>query len=270
MTSAPADRHFANTHFVTLQAKRMSELTSHSLVMRAPLSNAVKVAHSRIAAPGTWLSGTTRVAIAAETRHATQCRLCQERKDALSPSALEGDHDRLGDSLVGLSPAMIDVVHRLVTDTARLTEQWLNERLANGITEEEYVEIIGVVATQVGLDTLNRAIGAEPAPLPVPQAGAPSRKRPRGARKDLAWVATLSPETIEASDPPIFARHGSVNIHRAISLVPQEAINFFDLDVELYLKDDEIRDFDNEYREISHAQIELIAGRTSFLNGCYY
>lgn len=45
--------------------------------------------------------------------------------------------------------------------------------------------------------------------------------------------------------------------------MPQEAINFFDLDVELYLKDDEIRDFDNEYRAISHAQIELIAGRTA-------
>ena len=44
----------------------------------------------------------------------------------------------------------------------------------------------------------------------------------------------------------------------------------FDLDVELYLKDSEIRDFANEYREISHAQIELIAGRASAINGCYY
>jgi alkylhydroperoxidase family enzyme len=248
----------------------MSEPTSHPLALRTPLSDAVKIAHSRIAAPGTWLSGATRVAIAAETRHATQCSLCRQRKDALSPSAIDGEHDSPGDSLGDLSPAMTDVVHRLVTDTGRLTEKWLSERLADGISEEEYVEIIGVVATQVGLDTLNHAIGAEPVALPVPQAGTPSRKRPRGARKDLAWVATLSPETIEAGDPPIFARHGSVNIHRALSLVPQEAINFFDLDVELYLKDDEIRDFDNEYREISHAQIELIAGRTSFLNGCYY
>ena len=248
----------------------MSELTSHPLALRATLSDAVKVAHCRIAAPGTWLSGATRVAIAAETRHATQCRLCRQRKNALSPSAVDGEHDRYGDSPCELSPTMVDVVHRLVTDTARLTEKWLSERLAGGISEEEYVEIIGVVATQVGLDTLNHALGVEPVPLPVPQAGAPSQKRPSGARKDLAWVATLSPETIEASDPPIFARHGCVNIHRAISLVPQEAINFFDLDVELYLKDSEIRDFDNEYREISHAQIELLAGRTSFLNGCYY
>ena len=65
--------------------------------------------------------------------------------------------------------------------------------------------------------------------------------------------------------------HGSPkNIHRALSLVPQEVINFFDLDVELYLKDHEIRDFGREYRALSHPQIELLAGRVSALHGCYY
>lgn len=44
----------------------------------------------------------------------------------------------------------------------------------------------------------------------------------------------------------------------------------FDLDVELYLKDHEIRDFATEHRTLTHAQIELIAGRVSALNGCYY
>jgi AhpD family alkylhydroperoxidase len=29
-------------------------------------------------------------------------------------------------------------------------------------------------------------------------------------------------------------------------------------------------DFANEYRAISHAQIELIAGRVSVLNQCFY
>jgi hypothetical protein len=46
--------------------------------------------------------------------------------------------------------------------------------------------------------------------------------------------------------------------------------NFFDLDVELYLKDHEIRDFDREYRALTHAQMVLVAGRVSALNGCYY
>ena len=62
----------------------------------------------------------------------------------------------------------------------------------------------------------------------------------------------------------------AVFLTSALSLVPQEVINFFDLDVELYLKDHEIRDFTREYRALSHAQIELLSGRVSSLNGCYY
>ncbi len=31
-----------------------------------------------------------------------------------------------------------------------------------------------------------------------------------------------------------------------------------------------MRDFATEYRAISHAQIELVAGRVSSLNGCVY
>ena len=53
-------------------------------------------------------------------------------------------------------------------------------------------------------------------------------------------------------------------------LEASKQVDLFDLDVELYLKDHEIRDFAHEHRAISHAQIELIAGRASALNRCYY
>jgi alkylhydroperoxidase family enzyme len=86
----------------------------------------------------------------------------------------------------------------------------------------------------------------------------------------LAWVSTVAPEDVSAGDPNPYPLHGEKNIHRALSLVPQEVANFFDLDVELYLKDHEIRDFSTEYRAISHAQIELIAARASVINRCYY
>ena len=111
-----------------------------------------------------------------------------------------------------------------------------------------------------------QANGTSPAPRP----GAPNRRRPAGAKRDLAWVPTVAPEDLTADDPDPYTVHGSKNIHRALSLAPQEVLNFFDLDVELYLKDHEIRDFTQEYRALSHAQIELLAGRVSALNGCYY
>ena len=83
-------------------------------------------------------------------------------------------------------------------------------------------------------------------------------------------MLTVAPEDLAAADPDPYTIHGNKNIHRALSLVPQEVINFFDLDVELYLMDHEIRDFDHEFRALTHPQIELLAGRVSSLNGCYY
>ena len=244
----------------------MTQILSQPPDLRPALQAAVDEAQQCIGGAGTWFDAATRVAIAAESRQAKHCGLCQIRKEALSPFTVQGEHEHLN----ALSPLVVDVVHRLVTDSGRLTESWVQEKISEGLAEEEYVEIIGIVATQIGLDTLNRGIGVAFSPMLQAQAGQPSRRRPAGAVKDLAWVATLSVDSIEDDDPQIFAKHGAVNIHRAISLVPREAINFFDLDVELYLKDHEIRDFENEYRAISHAQIELIAARTSALNGCYY
>jgi len=138
------------------------------------------------------------------------------------------------------------------------------------LDETKYVEIIGVISILTGLDILHQALGLPVAELPAALPGAPVRHKPAGAKRNLAWVETLAPEDVGAGDPNPYPLHGDKNIHRGISLVPQEVINFFDLDVELYLKDHEIRDFDTEYRAISHAQIELIAGRTSALAGCFY
>jgi hypothetical protein len=141
---------------------------------------------------------------------------------------------------------------------------------ADGLGEERYVEIIGVVAIITALDTFGRALGSPLRSLPMPHPGEPARSRPIGATRNLAWVATVAPEAVAPNEPNPYPVHGDKNIHRALSLVPREVFNFFDLDVELYLKDHEIRDFSREYRAITHRQIELIAGRASALNRCYY
>ncbi len=63
---------------------------------------------------------------------------------------------------------------------------------------------------------------------------------------------------------------GAVNIHRALSLVPEEVKGFFDLDTAQYLPDAALRDFATEYRDLTHAQIELLAARVSAINRCHY
>ena len=64
--------------------------------MRSELSTEVARGLRRIGQPGTWLTASERVAIAAETRHALHCPLCAARKAALSPGAVAGEHDSLG------------------------------------------------------------------------------------------------------------------------------------------------------------------------------
>ena len=242
------------------------EVAGEHLPIRAELALAIDLAWQRLAEPGTWWTGEERVAIAAEVRGAVACKLCLQRKVALSPAHVHGRHDCRG----RLSPIVVDAVHRLSTDAGRITERWVRELTDGGLGEERYVEIIGVVAVTTALDTFDRALGCQLRALPEPVAGTPSRQRPAGAARDLAWVSTLAPGAVAPGERNPYPVHGDKNIHRALSLVPAEVFNFFDLDVELYLKDHEIRDFSREYRAISHRQIELMAARASALNRCYY
>lgn len=237
-----------------------------ALEIRADLDRERTLAWERLAAPGTWWTGAERLAIAAEVRKAHTCALCERRKAALSPYSVPGEHDATGP----LPAAAVEIVHRLATDAGRLTKKWLYSMIGSGVSEEQYVESVGVVAVITALDTFDLALGLPLRALPAPQPGSPSRHRPAGAKRDLAWVSTVAPEDLLPGDPDPYSIHGVKNIHRALSLVPQEVITFFDLDVALYLKDHEIRDFTREFRALSHVQMELLAGRVSALNGCYY
>jgi alkylhydroperoxidase family enzyme len=239
---------------------------ARTLPIRDGLDRELQRAWSRLAAPGTWWSGAERLAIAAEVRNAQACELCQRRKAALSPYAAQGSHDRLG----ALPDVVVEIVHRIATDAGRLKRGWVNEMLAAGVSEEQYVEAVGVVALTTALDSFDLALGLDLRPLPASLPGEPLRHRPAGATHDLAWVSTVAPQDLTTDDPDPYTVHGAKNIHRALSLVPQEVFNFFDLDVELYLQDHQIREFGTEYRALTHDQIELLAGRVSALNGCYY
>ena len=62
----------------------------------------------------------------------------------------------------------------------------------------------------------------------------------------------------------------SANIRRALTYVPATARSFWEMANVLYMTGAQMRDFGTEYRAISHAQIEMIAGRVSALNQCVY
>lgn len=234
--------------------------------VRDDLIAAHRRAWAHIAAPGTWLDGPTRVAIAAETRHAAACRLCQERKAALSPNAVDGAHGAHG----SLSPAMVEVVHRVATDPGRLTRDWYRSVRADGLAETDYVEAVGVLAIVKAVDGFTRAMGLPPLPLPEPEAGDPVGREPAGAEQGPAWVRWVPPDKVTDAEAGLYD-HGTSHVTRALSLVPESAKAFFDIVLAQYLPGTAaMRDFANEYRAITHGQIELLAARVSALNQCTY
>jgi hypothetical protein len=223
---------------------------------------------ARIGQPGTWLAAEQRVAIAAETRHACSCGLCAEIKEALSPYGVTGDHDHLG----ALPAVWIDIIHRIIADPGRLARHWYDQQVPAGISDQEYVELVGVVVCTVGIDTFCRGIGIDAPDLPSAEAGDPQPETPEHLNRDLAWVPTLDPhhegplqKEFYPGGPP-----SAAHVRRALTYVPATARNFWDMTNTLYMNGMQMRDFDNEYRAISHAQIELVAGRVSFLNQCVY
>ena len=236
----------------------------------APIRADILAAHARawawIAAPGNWLTGAERVAIAAETRHALDCRLCAARKRALSPEAVTGEHDGPG----VLEPPMVEIVHRIVTDPARLTRRWFEARRAEGVEVTRYVETVGVTAVTVSLDTFARSMGLPPRRLPEPEPGEPSGYRPASARMEEAWVPLIVPGEESGAEADIYSGARGAYILMALTLVPEAKRAFFDLVETQYLPGRWMRDYEVEYRAISHAQIEFLAARISALNQCVY
>lgn len=239
---------------------------SNRSVVRADLAAAQAGAWAALGTAGTWWTGAERVAIAAETRHAAGCSLCAARKQALSPYGVAGAHDSLG----VLPPAAIEAIHRIRTDSGRLSKAWYRQVVDAGLGEGHYVELLSVVAIVTAVDTFDRAAGFAVRPLPEPGGGLPSRTTPAGAKPGLGWMPMLAPADRQPEDPDLYRNRMGGNVQLALSLVPNAMIQFWDMFESMYLENPAMRDFGREYRAISHPQIEMLAARVAALNQCVY
>jgi alkylhydroperoxidase family enzyme len=231
--------------------------------VRSDLVEAYRRAWDHVAAPGTWLEASERVAVADETRRALTCALCRERKAALSPFTVEGEHDHAGI----LSAPIVDAIHRVTTDAARLTESWYRSLLDQGLTPETYVEVLGISVIVISVDRFHRAMGIPLEDLPDPLPGEPSRERPDGIVEGEAWVPMLNGK--QAAKTMGLPAPSAPFVIRALSLVPAELKAWQDVSAAQYLAPDQMLGF-GSVRKINRSQIELVAGRVSSLNECFY
>ncbi len=238
-----------------------------------PIREDLRLAQARLlehlGRPGNWFTGAERLAIAAESRNSPGCALCRERKAALSPMHIHGEHDRV-DVGTRISEVTIEVAHRIRTDSGRLSRAWYEETLAAGLEVGAYVEAVGVVALLAGLDHFCRALGIPSYPLPAPADGEPSRATPAGLREDIAWVPILTPENASGPEADLYGGSPFVpNIARALSSVPDHARMLQLISRSHYLALEDMAD-PTRGRAIDRMQIELVASRVSALNECFY
>ena len=238
--------------------------------VRDDIVQANRTTWQRLAKPGCWWTGEQRVAIAAAVRSAGSCRLCAERKDALSPNAVNGTHD--GDGLDALPARAVDAVHRIVTDQSRLSAAWVASLAEDGITDGHYVELLGVVVSVFSIDAFHSALGLLPEPLPEPESGQPSGYRPSGLSEGEAWVSMLGASNRSDAERDLFPPLPQVpNVLRAMSLVPDAVRSLDEQSGAYYLPVLDVADPSaGGDRAISRQQIELLAGRISLLNECFY
>lgn len=247
------------------------DFTGSTDPIRPDLSAQYQRVWTHIAAPGTWLTGAERVAVAAATRDARDCTLCRERKSALSPFSIDGAHATGAPS--SLEPLLVDAVHRVATDAARLSKTWYDGMIAGGVSPERYVEALGVAVQVISIDEFHRALAIGLEPLPNPQEGAPTGLRPVGAKTaDDAWVPTIQAADLGPDEEDLYDRAPggkAPGVIKALSLVPAEVRSWKELAAAQYLSTENMMRMEND-RALDRAQIELVAGRVSALNECFY
>lgn len=236
--------------------------------VRRDMAETYRAYWKKLATPGSWWNGAERVAIADEVRRAKTCALCAERKQALSPFAVEGEHDHAG----LLPKAAVDAVHRVVTDASRLSRAWLEKLMADGLSDAAYVELLGVVVAVVSVDSFHHALGLEPEPLPRPLPGEPNHYRPASAAPGEAWVPWIAGGMNTGAEADLYPGTRAVNVACAMSLVPDAVRAMKSLSAVQYMDPARVADPTAQAagKTLDRRQVELVAGRVSALNECFY
>ena len=230
-----------------------------------PVRSDLEAVHAKqldqLADPGTWGTGAQRLAVAGEIR-----RVCVDAGVQEKPEEPGHETD------VDLPRAARELIRELAVEPQAFTEESYTAARDGGLSDEEYVETVGIVARLVAMDVFARGIGVPLRPLPAPQDGAPSRVRPAAAKKEMAWVPTVPnlPEGGEEAEQ-LYGKNYHPYIFRSLSLVPDEMHRHIELENIQYLPMNSILIKDYQHHEdFSRAQTETVAGRVSAINECFY
>ncbi len=213
--------------------------------------------------PGTWGTGVQHLAVAAATR-----------KAGVDAGLLDAPDDDKAPTVDQVLPKVAsDVITKLAAMPAAFEMADYEGALSGGLTDAEYVEMVGIVARMVAIDVFARGIGVPLRPLPeTAEAGRPSRKRPQAAVIEQAWVPTIPNAPAGGAEAAeLYGGQQLPYIIRSLSLVPEEYHVHREMEGVQYLPLGRVFDYAFEPHEgLSRPQMEIVAGRISAINECFY
>ena len=211
-------------------------------------TSAVEHAWTGLGAPGTWWTGSERLAIVEAIRAAEPLPIGTPVPDLRS---LPAKPDPV------LSPVVTEVARRVAVDAGRIDAAWAAVAI-EALGPGRYTELVALAVTTVPIDLLCRLLGADPPPLPAAEGGEPSRIVPPGVADGEAFV----PWVVEGWMGP--------NVARALSYVPADNVVRMRLVQAMYADEAQFARLVWEERALCRPQVELLAARTSAINECFY
>jgi hypothetical protein len=201
--------------------------------IRDDIVGVLRTVWTHLAGPGTWWSGSERIAIA---------RVARAARTREAPPTTQLDQDTSA------------IASFLAATPAYTSKEWAYTAI-EALGEERYVELLGITTRVVAIDTFTRLMGSTLEPFPDPDPGEPTRI-PADPRPDRvrSWVA-LGPMLV----PPF-----------TLSLVPDENAMTNTMATALYMSGDEMDDPDFRRGDLHRTQMELVASVVSHGNECFY
>jgi len=122
----------------------------------------------------------------------------------------------------------------------------------------------------LSIDEFNRGMGLAPESLPQAQAGAPDHYRPQQAVRGTGFVPMLPEDGATGKEADLWDNR-TANVLRALSVVPDAVRGWFMVAAGQYLDMAGMMQFSGDHgRAINRMQMELVAGRVSAINECFY
>ena len=216
---------------------------------------------SQFGEAGEWGSGAQRLAVASEARKAgIEAGIYEKPDDPGAPVEFE------------LPKVAKEVVHQLAVSPKDFLQVNYDKAIAGGLSDTEFVEMVGIISRMTAIDVFSRGIGVPLRPLPPAKLGEPSRQRPKAAIKEQAFPPTIPnpPEGGPEADE-LYGGHPKPYIVRGLSLVPSELQMHLEQEQVQYLPMGKILEPQYQHHEgLTRSQAEIVAGRISALNECFF